>query len=726
MKRFFYFLLFAAAAVSCSDAPGDGAGASSDPDKVRVAFTAEGARKGELIVKFKSDVADRIAEKIASAGNGRTRAVTIASVDELLAEVGVERIHPVFGPTTPGWEERERKAGLHQWYRIGFDRELELKGMVEKLQGDENLAVIEYVHEPGLLDNRPVAPLKKADVAARTRAALPADDPFLPQQWHYFNDGTFPRVTSAGMDINLFPAWQKIPRGDGRVIVAVFDTGVQYTHPDLAANMWTNPEGAEAGLHGWNCVSGTPDVNWDYVSQQVINGTTYYSHADHGTHVAGTIAAVTGNGVGVSGIASGVKIMTMQILESSTKADESTADKTDFPYGMKWACQHGAVISQNSWGYSYNPDENTVAEFVSSMKKYFERGGESSIKAAVDFFIDNAGNAEHFPDSPMRGGVVIFAAGNDGEYGEFVAMPSAYERIVSVGSVGSDGLPAYYTNYGPENDVAAPGGDYLNSDFMGTLKETGDDVYYRNGGWRYVGTDEPVTGQFSISYGLGENGSVLSCMLNDPSITYMDGREVDSPLFGYGWSQGTSMACPHVSGIAALAVSYAASAGRTVTADELFAALVAGTHNNEAAYAGSKPYQWLNGGGDIRSPLKLGDYAGKMGSGRIDAAKVLALLAGEEEIEPGYFPNLTMKLDATPRTIALSKYFIGYSDLTAKSDNESVVKASVADGVLTLAPGGAEGAAKVTVTGKSKSGRSVSRDFVVIVRKNVNNAGGWL
>ena len=157
---------------------------------------------------------------------------------------------------------------------------------------------------------------------------------------------------------------------------------------------------------------------------------------------------------------------------------------------------------------------------MEAMRQWFMNSSE---KAAIDYFIANAGKND--PDSPIEGGVVIFAAGNDGDlFGDVSEYPASYEAVVSVAAMGSDFLPAYYTCYNDEVDITAPGGDLYNSS---------------------LGTD---------------NGGVLSTILSDPSVTYYDDERrqglTDSNVYGY--MQGTSMACPHVSGGAGTLLSFAA------------------------------------------------------------------------------------------------------------------------------------------------------------------------
>lgn len=282
----------------------------------------------------------------------------------------------------------------------------------------------------------------------------------LSKQWHYYNDGTATNSIK-GADINVFPVWQKFTKGSSKVIVGVVDGGIDYNHEDLSANMWHNPKGSADGLYGWNFYDDSPNLTVD----------------EHGTHVAGTIGAVNNNGVGVCGIAGGdyakgekgVQLMSCQIFSGEKSKGGASA--------IKWSADHGAVISQNSWGYEglgYVPQSD---------------------KDAIDYFIKYAGfDAQGNQVGPMAGGVVIFAAGNESiSHG----YPAEYENAIAVGAMAADFARAWYSNYGDWVDICAPGGDFRK------------------------------------------------------------GVAVASTLPGnrYGEMQGTSMACPHVSGVAALIVS---------------------------------------------------------------------------------------------------------------------------------------------------------------------------
>ena len=507
--------------------------------------TPESAVQGELIIYVDEATSAQIEAAQVATRSG------VLPLDNLAVEVGATSLKPVFNLAVNGDVKRAR--GMHRWYTLSFPVDTDLEIVAQKLS---KMDVVERVQFTTKLE-RPEAKTIEADPAdfAATRSDdLPFDDAMLSRQWHYRNLGlkeTYP-TAKAGADINLFPAWE-ITAGRKDIIVAVVDEGVCYTHQDLKDNMWVNEAEANGtegvdddqngyvdDIHGYNFAHGGR-VTWTRAGDQ-----------GHGTHVAGTVAAVNNNGIGVSGVAGGtgngdgVRIMSCQILSGDKDAGAGGTAKA-----VEYAADNGACILQNSWGFQAGQIAND-SQFAS---------GQTSVELdAFHYFMETQ-------NSPaLEGGIVIFAAGNDGK--AVAGYPAAYNELIAVTAIGADGLPTYYTCYDRGCNVAAPGGEYA-----------------------------PTT--------WAELGCVLSTLPNDK----------------YGYSQGTSMACPHVSGIAALALSYALDNNIVLTLPELKDIIVSSVNDINQYLTGFKTN--VAGG-----TLNLATYNNKMGTGIIDAYRVLMAVRG--------------------------------------------------------------------------------------------------
>ncbi len=636
-----------------------------------VVNTPEGAVAGRLSVKLSEAVAEKLNEVLTvktRAGEMATRS-GISEMDVVFDQIGVEHFSRVF-PYEPRFEERHRAAGLHLWYNVTFDSEADLRQAARLLGQVEGVKVVEFSHPIKPTRMGPVVPYKaKAGVATRTEN-LPMNDPMLEKQWHYNNPGTAGEHFKEGADISLFDAWS-MTTGSPEIIVAVIDEPVQTTHEDIKDNMWVNPQPGYVGvdgkaykndIHGFNFWNDTDELDWKTPVFDEQYRTWFYS--DHGSHVAGTIAAVNNNGTGVCGIAggsagvsNGVKIMSCQILGNNDVNPHYDASVRAFVY----AADRGAIIAQCSWGYN-----SAVSAYDSwiGMDKGLERD-------AIDYFIQNAGRDN--PNSPLKGGLVVFAAGNDGyAVKDQKIWPSAYPNVISVAAMGPDYLPAYYTDYGKWVNVTAPGGD--------------------------------------ASY--GDDNQVLSLILNDPSINYKDNRET-----GYGYMQGTSMACPHVSGMAALALSYAAKLGKQYTVDEFSSMMMNSCNYIDNYFEGTKDV-W-----SIGLTLDMTEYRGKMGAGCLDAYKLLLSVNGT--------PSVCVKLN-TETTISIDKFMSGSvagRDVIVKIAPEVIEKLGITTHKIENGQFKIQCSKKGVgiVTFETEIGdKIVKSDVAIIARTSVPENGLWL
>jgi len=302
----------------------------------------------------------------------------------------------------------------------------------------------------------------------RMRATAP-NDPRFGELWGIHNTGQ--TVTdelgvtvrgTAGADVDALGAWD-VTRGAGQV-VAVVDTGVDLRHPDVAPNLWTNP-GEVAGngvdddgnglvddVHGWDFVA--PDANGNAVGDDDPD-----DYTDHGTHVAGTIAAVADNGVGVAGVAPEAKVMAVRVLDASGSGpSDAILD------GIVYAARNGAdVVNLSLGGPLEDPDE---------LRAWTEA-------------IDQAG---------AYGALVVAAAGNTRDDVDVVGdLPCSVRsaNLVCVAALRATGeLDSDYSSYGAQSvDLGAPGTGVLSTvpPLAGTYSEDFDeDVvpgWFADGPW---------------------------------------------------------------------------------------------------------------------------------------------------------------------------------------------------------------------------------------------------
>jgi subtilisin family serine protease len=599
----------------------------------------------------------------------RSGILTVDQILDLVEGYQVERVFPV----DPRSEAKAREEGLHLWYVVKFSEEYPVEKVAEDLSRLGEVSRVEFNRTLKRASDKKAVPLTMDKVRQLTTKVATFDDPLLGYQWHLVNNGDLgPTKFVKGADVQVEKAWNELGcTGDPSIIVAVLDEGVCVTHPDLQASMWVN-EGEIYGSHDDNDGNGyTGDVHgYNFVQKSGVITTDSVYDTGHGSHVAGVIAAVNNNGLGISSIAggndteSGVKIMSCQIFAGAyagTVLEEVRA--------IKYAADNGAVILQCSWGYisgAANPYEWTPQFSTDEEWEYYN----VLEKKALDYFIHNAGS----PDGVIEGGLAIFAGGN--ESAPAASYPGAYPDFVAVAATAADFTPAVYSNYGPGTTISAPGGD--------------QDYYFE-----YADEDHWV----------GELGCVLSTLPFNVSES------------GYGYMEGTSMACPHVSGVAALGLSYAAKLHRHFKAQDFISLMYETATPIDQYMTGIKQYKRYVADLMESAPMHsidMSDFKGGMGAGQINAYGLLKAIEGSG-VEMT-FPNLYVAEGG--QTTALPSMYMDGTSFTVTVEDQSVATAEIVDGKM-IVKGLKEGQTKAAVTG------SRTDSFVITVRKAANG-NGWL
>lgn len=471
---------------------------------------------------------------------------------------------------TPKNERLARELGLHRWYSVKFDESIPVRKFAKEVAPSKHVNAIEFNTIVSLASDLKARPMSMGDMAD-TRALEPMssfNDPYAKYQWNLHNSGdeAIAKTAREGADVGVLDAWE-LCTGSSDVVVAVIDGPVQYNHPDLAAAMWVN----EAELNGREGVDDdgnnyVDDIyGYNFNSAGYSNGKiswTTEGESGHGTHVAGIVAAVNNNGVGISSIAGGsgsgdgVRIMGCQVFDGTFAASDR-----DMSNAFIYAADNGACIAQCSYAYDPRSFDSDNAYINHTSIEY----------NAIKYFV----NPENCNHSAIGQNLAIFASGNETTSNS--GYPGALPICVSVTAYGPDYLPTGYTNYGRGCNIAAPGGDYSIGNSVSQILST------------------------CIKDAVGDD---------------------------YAWMEGTSMACPHVSGVAALGISYAAKIGKKFEGDDYrYTLLTAVNDINSLMLEGTKPY---NG---VADAVVLKNYHKRMGTGALDTWRLFMLIEGTPSVQ---------------------------------------------------------------------------------------------
>lgn len=548
--------------------------------------------------------------------------------------------------------------GLHKWHMVSFSEEISVEAAAEMLSVHSEVEAVEY---NSLLKSSHTSESVDYTGNLLTKSAAAGyvfNDPMLKDQWDLVNDGSLEGAV-AGADVGVKDAW-RLTAGDPRIVVAVLDQGIAVIHPDLADALWEN----EAEMNG---TSGVDDDGNGYVDDK--NGynfaenkskPTYGNGSDHGTHIAGTIGAVNNNGIGVSSIAGGSGVGDgVRLMSCQTFQKDGQSTSSWIAKAFYYAAKNGACIAQCSYGYN-DMTGMSASEIAAWMDKSVEY-------EALQFFLDPA-NANC---DALETNIAVYSAGNFNNPSSL--YPGAFEECISVTAFCPDFLPGGYSNYGAGCDIAAPGGDIVEGD------------------------------------------------ANAPSMILSTGIGRDGQL-SYVYKYGTSMACPHVTGVVALGMSYALKLGKKFSREDFISRLLTSANDIDGKLTGSTSKLWVNGNKYESTDVFV--KKGKMGTGAVDAWKFLMALEGVPTYMTVPDKTLVIEVGSDAYTLEIDsacKEALGISGTPVISDGKiELTCTKIGAGKIRL---------KSTV-GKDEAGvipeLEYQKEISIVSRPAVAQNGGWL
>jgi subtilisin family serine protease len=320
------------------------------------------------------------------------------------------------------------KSGLKSTLASSIHKKLQTK-VAKKVYGLPDVDVVTLPEGTSVVDAAqqymadPSVEYAEPNYIRKASATIPNDE-FFPQQWALMNSGTF-ADGKPGADIGAYLAWD-ITTGSSAITVAVIDTGIDYNHPDLITNIWTNTGETSCTDGKDNDGNGFVDdcLGWDFTNKD----NNPMDDNGHGTHVAGIIGAKANNGIGMAGIMWNVRIMALKAFDS-----DGFGDVADITSAINYAVDNGARIINASYG------DNTYSQA--------EYDAVNAANNANVLFVAAAGNE--------------WAGGNGGTNNDLSPIyPASYSlpNIISVAATDQKDLLASFSNFGTSSvHLAAPG-----------------------------------------------------------------------------------------------------------------------------------------------------------------------------------------------------------------------------------------------------------------------------
>lgn len=334
-----------------------------------------GYRSDRLLLKLAPSSSLRRSDRGWSVTGGV--AVERAALVDALSASAATAVRPAF-PVAPADAALVARHGLDRWLVVEFP-----------IGSDVTALAAELARYPSLVERA------ERDGIGGILDLVP-NDPSFGLQWAARNTGQVVGGVAGipGADIDLPGAWA-LHTGGAEITIAVIDTGVSFSHPDLTPKL----------VPGWSTLSGTANADDSFL-------------ISHGTHCAGIAAAATNNAIGVAGVSWGARIMPVKVLTFIGSGTES-----DVAAGVVWSVDNGAHIGSMSLGFP---------------------GSSAIVEDAVNYATD-------------AGMLVVAATGNTA--GAPIAAPAKYPAVLAVGATDNRDLIASFTSTGPEMDVTAPGVD---------------------------------------------------------------------------------------------------------------------------------------------------------------------------------------------------------------------------------------------------------------------------